>query len=257
MAEHLYLTVQDMRDEGVPASVTDQWLLKRIGIASRFIEAATKRWFYPKAQTITVDGKGGPKVLLGNPIIHITKVTFETAPFYPSSLEIEPDLLKVYNRHLTENLLDPDDRNNPKIEMFHPSESLYQDSSYRARWGRLIFPEGVKNISIEGEFGYTDPDPDEVVAPGEWPRGKTPEMLLHCCKLLVMRELDKMAATSARFDTRNRNRLTSERTRDQAYTLGGGGGSSMGAPSGSGFTGDPEIDSLLAYFTRPPSLGAA
>lgn len=254
MAEHAYATIQDMRDEGVPASVTDPWLTSRILLASRFIETATKRWFYAKPLTLRVDGKGGPKILLQHPIVHVSGVTFETAPFYPSSLEIDDDLLVVYNRHLREGLLDPDDRNNPKIELFRPSESLYQDGSYRARWGKLIFPEGNQNILIEGEFGYTDPDPDETVAPGEWPRGKTPMLVTHACKLLVMRELAKMASTSARFDARNRHRLTSERTRDQAYTLGG---NVQNGGSGAGWTGDPEIDNILAYYAAPPRLGAA
>lgn len=255
MAEHAYITIQDMRDEGVPTSVTDPWLTSRILLASRMIENATKRWFYPRAQQLKVDGKGAPKVLLGVPIIHVTEITFETAPFYPSSLEIDFDLLRIYNRHLTQGLLDPDDRNNPKIELFHPSESLYQDGSYRARWGRLVFPEGVQNIIIDGEFGYTDPDPDEVVAPDGWPRGKTPELIKHACKLMVMRELAKLADTTARFDSRNRGRLTSERTRDQAYTLSPIAGA--GNVGGTGWTGDPEIDGILALYARPPALGAA
>ncbi|TBR17486.1 MAG: hypothetical protein EPO57_09150 [Chitinophagaceae bacterium] len=66
-----------------------------------------------------------------------------------------------------------------------------------------------------------------------------------------MRELYKMADVGRRNDAMNRNRLTSERTRDQAYTLEG-----LGTLRGAFLTGDPEIDHILASFMRPPALGA-
>jgi hypothetical protein len=244
-----YCTVQDLRDEGVTTTMADDaFLSRRIALASRFIDAATKRFFEPRTMTIKVDGKGGPKILLSDPIIAISEVLFDTTPYEPAATEIDPDLLVIYNRHLTQGLVSPDDRNNPKIELFHPSEMLYQYGSART-WSNLIFPLGQQNVTIIGVFGYTDPDPPNS-------SGKTPDLISHVCKLITIRELDKMTNTSARFDRHNRHRLTSERTRDQAYTLEGLGALGGGRIAGSAWTGDPEIDSILAYYTRPPALGA-
>ncbi|MEK9737421.1 MAG: hypothetical protein VW239_08880 [Candidatus Nanopelagicales bacterium] len=102
---------------------------------------------------------------------------------------------------------------------------------------------------MTGVFGYTDPDPDAANT-----QGKTPDLIKHVCKLIVMRQLPTMASGD-RFDALNRNRITSEKTRDQSYTLAPYGAQRAGA--GAGFTGDPEIESILASFMRPPALGAA
>lgn len=240
-----YVTVADMRDEGVPTSISDALLARRINLASRFVEQATKRFFTPREMTIKVDGTGGAKILLSDPIIAIEEVLFDTTPWAPSATQIEMDLLRVYNRHLSQNLQSPDDRNNPKIELFHPSEMLTHYGSSMRSWSRLVFPEGQQNVTITGVFGYTDYDGANV-------QGKTPELIKHATKLIVIRELDRMTQIGARFDAQNRHRLTSERTRDQAYTL-----EALGNLRGYSFTGDPQIDNILANYLRPPALGAA
>ena len=110
----------------------------------------------------------------------------------------------------------------------------------------LVFPIGQQNVKLVGVFGYTEWDQSIT-------QGKTPELIKHVTKLLVIRNLAKLSKTSQRFDAIARSRITSERTRDQSYTL-----SALGnAQTGAFFTGDPEIDHVLAYFQRPPSLGAA
>ncbi len=244
-----YCVIADLRAEGVTTAQADDTLLgQRIGIASRFVEMATKRFFVARDMTIKVDGRGSTKVLLNDPIINVTEVLFDTTPWAPAGTQIEFELLRIYNRHLTQGLVEPDDRNNPKIELFSPADMLSHYGSTRM-WSRLVFPVGQQNITITGTFGYTDPDPTEVVV--DFPHGKTPDLIKHVTKLLVIRELDKMNRVAARFDRHQRYRLTSERTRDQAYTL-----DPLGAARGF-FTGDPEIDTILAYFMRPPALGAA
>lgn len=240
-----YVTLAEMRDEGLTVSLaSDELLARRIVLASRFVEAATKRFFYPKAMTIKVDGRGGPKILLSDPIIAISEVLFDTTPWAPSATQVDLDLVRVYNRHISQGLVSPDDRNNPKIELFSPAEMLAHYGSSRS-WSRLVFPRGQQNVTITGVFGYTDPDPSLLT------QGSTPELIKHVTKLIVMRELDKMSRVANRFDRHQRYRLTSERTRDQAYTL-----DPLGTAKGY-FTGDPEIDNLLALFLRPPALGAA
>jgi hypothetical protein len=65
-----------------------------------------------------------------------------------------------------------------------------------------------------------------------------------------MRELPLLGHVDAREDAQRRFRITSERTRDQSYTL-------EALRLHGAFTGDPEIDNILAAFSRPPDLGAA
>ncbi len=238
--EFNYASVADMRAEGVPSSVLDATILQRIGIASRFIDRATGRFFSPRSMTLTVDGRGGRMLLLDIPIIAVSRLTFETSPFQPSNLDIETDLMRVYNRHIRTGLLEPDDRDNPKIELYHASFDITHASPYQ--YTRLIFPQGQQNITVTGLFGYTDFDGSAT--------GKTPDLINHVCKLIVIRELQAMTKVAARGDAQNRWRLVAEKTRDQSYNL-----DPLGKRLGGLFTGDPEIDNVLASYMRPPRLG--
>ena len=65
-----------------------------------------------------------------------------------------------------------------------------------------------------------------------------------------MRELPLLGNADQREDAQRRYRLTSERTRDQSYTL-------EALKLHGAFTGDPEIDNLLVAFVRPADVGAA
>jgi hypothetical protein len=236
-----YCLLQDLRDEGVAsATVPDLLLAKRIALASRFIEAATKRFFYPRAMSINLDGTGGAAMLLQQPIIALTGISLETTTLLT---DIELDNVRVYNRHLSQRLTDPDDRSSPKIELFNTRDSYgYGRLGYTA----LRFPVGEQNVAIDGVFGYTDPGLSMLTA------GVTPEMIRHVCKLITMRELSKLSKVAARSEGLVRHRLTSERTRDQAYSLAPLGTQMTGAF----FTGDPEVDNVLAFFQRPPVMGA-
>jgi hypothetical protein len=89
---------------------------------------------------------------------------------------------------------------------------------------------------------YTDPD-----GPGA---GRTPELIRHVIKLLVSREIPTMTDSSVREERQKRWRIVSERTRDQGYNLEPLHGQG-------GFSGDPEIDAILASYQRAPQLGSA
>jgi len=108
--------------------------------------------------------------------------------------------------------------------------------------GRLVWPRGQQNVEARGVFGYTEPDGS--------PTGRTPELIRRVTMLLVLRELPLLGDVDAREDAQRRFRLTSERTRDQSYTL-------EALRLHGAFTGDPEIDNVLVAFMRPPDLGAA
>jgi len=238
----LYAFVADLKDEGV-CGKTDAFLLQRINLASRIVERITGRLFAPEYQAINVDGMGSRTLLLEQPIVAIEQVLWETSPYFPSSLEVDANLLRVYSRHLSQGLFQPDDRNNPKLELWASREELL--SSSPDVFFDLIFPRGHQNIIVKGVFGYTERNGRAC--------GGVPAPIRHVTKLLVMRELDKLAETAKRDDALKRYRLTSEKTRDQSYTL-----EALSASRRTGaFTGDPDIDTILASYVRPPRCGTA
>jgi len=104
-----------------------------------------------------------------------------------------------------------------------------------------VFPKAAGNIEGAGTWGYTE---DDGTA-----QGRTPAEIRRACMLLVLRWLSPLGTDDA--EARNRWRIIEERTRDQSYKLDrvGGGGST--------FTGDPDIDGIVARYRRPPGLGAA
>jgi hypothetical protein len=231
-----YAAVSDLRDEGVTATdATDARLQRLIALASRYVERITGRFFEPRMQTLRVDGSGGRVLALGHPIIGIDTVSIDSNPFSPADLTVDPDLFRVYNRHLTQGLLLPDDRDHPRLE-------LVNEEDVHLGLGRLRWPRGQQNIEVRGVFGYTEPDGS--------PTGRTPELIRHVTKLLVLRELPRMSDFDRREDAQRRWRLTSERTRDQSYTL-------EALRLHGEFTGDPEIDNILVAFVRPADFGAA
>jgi hypothetical protein len=142
-------------------------------------------------------------------------------------------------------MIAPDDRESPKLEWVHTDDLLGGVGIYRTisiQMSTFHWPDGVQNIEIIGAWGYTDPDGS--------PWGEIPALIRYATKLIVLREMVVMGDVDCREDWRRRWRLTSERTRDQSYTLASQQTWIFG-------TGDPEIDTILARYRRGPMLGAA
>lgn len=242
----VYALVSDLRAEGVMAKdASDVRIARMIRLASQYIDRVTGRFFSPRAMTLTLDGSGRRSLLLGHPIIGIGDVKMFAGMFDDlAELPVIPSFFRVFNRHLTQGLLDPDDREDPRLEFFHESDLLGVHATPAAvlGLGALVWLTGVQNVIVDGVFGYTDPDGS--------PAGRTPDLIRHVTKLLVMRELPAMADFAWREERRQRWRLTAERTRDQSYNL------DLLRAQGL-FTGDPEIDAILVSFQRPAQLGAA
>jgi hypothetical protein len=210
-----YCMLQYLRDEGFsPEAVNDTRLARAIALASRTIERITGRFFEPRRQRIELDGLGSSELLLDEPIIAIERIDIGGGGPVSGAT--------VYNRHITQGLMLPDDRQNPRI--------------------RLGFPCGARNVRVTGLFGYTEPDGS--------PTGTTPLLIREACKRLVVREIPLLADTGRREDVRQRYRILQERTREQSYTL-----DRLAHPGA--LTGDPDIDDILVQFMRPADLGAA
>ena len=110
------------------------------------------------------------------------------------------------------------------------------------RTHRRIFRRGEGNVIAEGRWGFTEEDGT--------PEGRTPLAIRRAAMLLVIRDLAQLT-DDASFEARQRTRLVEEHTRDQSYRLDGAPKSPLL------LVGDPEIDTLLADYVRPPGLGAA
>jgi hypothetical protein len=242
-----YCTIQDLRDEGVPetgyGSKTDAQLTKVITRVCAAIDNYTGRFFEPRDMTIVLDGTGARLLLLGDPIISITSIKLG-GPDFSLSTAVDLDGVKIYNRHLTQRLMNPDDRESPKLEYAVDEDYLSQSTFYPDRWTK-----GNQNIQIVGTFGYTDWDSGDA-------EGVTPPLIERAAVLMCLRDMHTgYSEDDARADARNAWRVTEHKTRDQ--TIKYASPSSLGAAGVGGYTGDPEIDGILAQYTRPPMFGSA
>jgi hypothetical protein len=231
--ETMYCTVQDLRDEGVPTSYSDSYLETIIQRVSRDIDRYTGRWFEARSLSYTLDGSGTVALLLEQPIISITEVQLDGVAYASS------DLI-VYNRHITQGLLSPDDRENPKIEIRQP-----YDDDLLFKFGLTWFPKGQQNMQVEGVFGYTDYDGSS--------QGYTPLAIKQAAKMMAIRELTPLYNADP-TDERSGAwwRITSQRTRDQAITYANP--VSLGSQGVGPFTGDPRIDNILLRYCAPLRL---
>lgn len=231
-----YCTVQELRDEGVPSTgsgaVSDSKLQTIITRASVYVDQYTGRWFEPRTLTLDFDGSGAASMLLEQPIISITSVAIDSV-----ALSLA-DVL-VYNRHITQNLLAPDDRENPRIEIDQP---LHDDLLYKV--GLKHFPRGQQNIRIVGMFGYTDYDGTST--------GKTPDLICEATKLIVMRELTPKYGAAGNDPVFSSANIVEEKTRDQSVKFANP--TNLGAQSPGPFFGDRRIDSILMRYRLPPRV---
>ncbi len=251
-----YVSICDMRKEGVALCIADdERVFLALRLARRFVERLTRRFFEPRYLELKVDGKGGDKILLDIPIIAIESIAIDEFPIEPTSTLLDEDTIKIYNRHIEQGLETPDDRNNPKIEalaFFHSNFRLnaeletFGGHSFRTAFR---FPQGDQNITLKGVFGYTENDGSFA--------GSTPLEIRQVIKLLALRELPGMLDIEAREDFNKRFGIVTEKTKEQTIQY-------VDRPSGRGqsaffgyFTGDPNIDNILASFVGPPALGAA
>jgi hypothetical protein len=228
-----YCSIYDLRAEGLSAAVcSDVTAQKAIVRASRYIEHFTGRKFFPQFRTMELDGRGAKKLLLNEPIVAVESVyTSEDRDFTAGTL-VDLSGTRIYNRHLTDGLTSPDDRDNPKIELVGGVSFLSIG----------IWPKGVRNIQINGLFGYTESDGSFV--------GNTPALVREACKLLCFKNLTPIATRSSEAAGGARI-IVAESTRDQSVTY-----ASPPTQHGGTFTGDWEIDNILIGFRRLPAMGS-
>lgn len=225
----LYAMVSDVRAEGIGekrlSDVRAQLLLQQVG---NFIDNATGRTFAPVPKVLALDGSGKARLHVPEELVALDRVYLGRKGEHGEARED----VAVFNRHLTQRLQRPDDRNNPKLE-----REFY------------AFPCGRSNVHVAGVFGYTEWDGS--------PMGRTPERVRRLALLLLIRELPVMGSAD-RGEASMLWRVTQERTRDQSVTFAGptSGSGRPGTALLGAFTGDPEIDLIIASLVRPPTIRA-
>lgn len=220
------------------AALSIRQIQRLIDSASRKVELYTGRFFEPRFFTASFDSKGGPAVVLGHPVIGLGTLEVVGSGVADTVVAIDSTALRVYNRHLI-GLLDPDDRDDPRVEFAtnNPSSTALARGS---------FAPGRQNIRMVAVWGYTDPDGTPVGArPADLPR-----------VVGALAAKDSLDPYGQDVSVSSAYRIHSAKTRDQAVSFfspgAGGGGSGMLGP----ITGDRFIDDILIQLLRPPHMAA-
>lgn len=236
-----YLTLADVRNEGFgEALVTDAQIARAAWLATTLIDRATGQWFEARRRFLRLDGRGTPDLFLKVPIVGLNEIRIGAGASAGDLVPRTRDSVAIYNRHLTEGLTAPDDRNNPQIRYVTG-----------AKWQR-----GAQNVYLDGYFGYTELGPDDAVgeaAGGEqFPLsyGRTPALIRRAALLLTVQFMWGLA-TGRGEEFAARARVISESTRDQSYSLQ----PLSAADADYGVTGSVEVDGILALFAGPFSAG--
>ena len=322
-----YCTVDDIRDEGFKAcDFLDRRVQRAIDDAASFIERITGRFFEPRSLTFVRTWAGQPDLLMELPLIAVDEMRFVHLDNTLSSPFDATDFV-TYNRHVREGLVDPDDRENPKIAFLFVRPNLIVPRTDPAVLQEFILNR-VQNVQVKGVFGYTQPlftgarviatnVGDAITAPNtikmvngafsvaggdlgrkitvansastnngaktisqvvssdtvkvtevlvtegagftaslatfpQW--GVTPREIRRACMLLAIRNLPARGTADPIETALAGGRIRSMATRDQSISFA----VDQRAESGlGGITGDPELDSLIVPFMRPPKFGAA
>lgn len=238
-----YCLVSDLRSEGVTTTDADDARCQMmISMASRYIERITRRFFNPRSLTVDQNGNGSGTHFYDQPVIAIDSINITIEGISFSGQPIDLNDVAIYNRHITQNLLSPDDRDNPRVQFKRADPEF---ARLHALLGRRIFYEGKLNIRTIGVFGYTDFDGSQL--------GKTPDLIKWACIQLAFRNLIKLSSVDDRFERLNYNNIKRMRTRDQEIEYNGRNINGSGLSQGP-FSGDNEIDQILMMYIKAPDI---
>jgi hypothetical protein len=168
-----YATVAEVRVEGVPGSVSNAQIERRIGKWEAIIEALTRNVFRVLAPgELIFDGNDSDLLHFNIPMVACTsvKINNETTA-----------LDSAYYRAFTNKSPPRDDRHNPKLELINRSTSIFSMQPG-------LFLKGMDQL-ITATWGYVDDDPDD---PGSY---ITPPAIADCVVRLVVMDLDPYAST--------------------------------------------------------------
>jgi hypothetical protein len=323
----MYCTIQDIRDEGFEVcDASDARITNAILDAQDLIELHTGRFFEPRTLSVQPSWKGSPDLLLEMPIIELTSVR---SIYTDDTLgdAFDATSYKAWNRHVREGMVDPDDREDPKVSMLFVRPTLVGTITDTPINESLA--HRVQNLQLDGVFGYTNPvftggrsiasdGADAITAPDtikmvsgsfsaangdlgrpitvagagdpanngtftiveivstdtvkvreqtlvtegtgftaamatfpQW--GVTPRQIRKACMLIAIKGLAPRNDSDPVDSALAGGRVRRMKVRDQEIEFTADARIERGAA----ITGDPEVDTLLATFRRPPKIGAA
>lgn len=212
--------------------------------ASSQLEAWTQRFFDPRFRQLSIDGTRQSKLFLGHAIVAIRDVIEVSidSTGAEQTLTLPIDAFVVYNRHL-DGLLNPDDRDNPKLAV--SSGSVIWPSIAPGYMQTGDWTPGRRNLRVTGIFGYTDPFPESFSTL----QGSTPTDLSRIVSALVDRYLTDPTLSS--LSVQSPGAVRSYRTRDQSISFFG---DNLHASASGGWTGDAMLDQAILRYAKPARL---
>lgn len=205
-----YITVAEIRAECIEVEdyPDDAYITARILIAQQFIDELTGLFFDARAAfVLEVNGRGHDMLWL--PIPPVDKVAITEVKIKNEILDVADEILLATAYKYPLRTI-PDDRFNPRL----------------IRIGG-IWPKGIVNIEITGEFGFVESDK------------ATPPLIVHLCKMITIWSLPLLSDKSAgRAD-----QIIEEQLGDYRYRLGE-------ISKKGGFFNDKRIDNILAMYRR-------
>lgn len=245
--QRLYAMLSDIRCEGIGPMVTDLRILGTIADCSQRLETWTHREFFPHYKELVIDAEPLKAIHFDEAIVGMVDLGIvEPTYTYARTSYV------VYNRYLRQGLLQPDDRQSPRLE-FRMSDSLYGLTALEylmpahvgsSTWGsttRLINRKSPQRLTCKGVFGYTEFDGS--------PEGKLPRDVQRVIMMMVLRDLFPYASEEGQM-FRDRIYVTNMKTREQSITYGRPGSGANKSTRVASYTGDPNIDSLIANLCR-------
>lgn len=236
-----YITVQDIRDEGITVAMADDVeVLSTIQVCQAFIDRACRQWFDARVLTIRFDGTDSDTIHMGVPIIAI-----EYLRINDSVTDLDTDLFAVYSSRLY-----PDDRRNPRIKLARRDN--YNIFTGPVGYGTpLKFRKGRQNQEVKGTFGFIEED------------DSTPELIKRALTKLTIEKLqsplfhdESTGAPSVPPPPPIVGPLLEEETDDHRQKYAQAGGTiSPRRPGLTGITDDQEIHDIIKLYRAP--LGMA
>lgn len=230
-----YVTVQNMRDEGLSDTVKypDGQVQLAIDLASQYIDRTTRQWFESRSLTVLLDGQGSDRLFLPVPVITLAEL-YINLRFDASEVLPAADYVVYNGRSL------PDDRYNPKVELVNMRRSLFQVGSLS--YGKRVFMKGKRNQKLVGAFGFTEAD------------NSTPKMIQRACKKMALRFVDKLAENgTGTTGSTNSGTVIGEST--DGHFIQYAMPSATGVKGATfGISKDPEVEQILALYKAPIGL---
>lgn len=243
-----YCTISDIRDEGYAIAAWPDAVVQRgIERAANLIESLTKMWFEPRYRNFVFNGTGHDRLLLDIPIIALMKVEED-------NVVLGLDYFKVFNRHLTQGQINPDDRRDPRVAFGEDYLPGYRSTRtmLNSRFGK-----GRKIIKLFGIYGFTElGDGDEVgetAVDSQIPLslGQTPALIKRAATMLTISLMKPQSSSSS---SALNKRITKIKTRDQEVSYADPDSDSEGQDYG--LTDNEEVDNILMQFMPPMRVGA-